>query len=131
MPRVLIGDRHARYHAGWQSSWRWSEKLQSLILSVALLPRGAERLRAETRHWGTRNFPGTLAFRRDARREQGALQLYDEEGFDAFSWLVMHAEMQHWPHSTEAVLQESSYNEAQHAPVARLPAHGPFSKHGL
>jgi len=107
-----------------------------LVLHYCLTAR---RDSALWRDMANMELPDTLAFRLDAWREHGALQLYDEEGFDAHSWLAIHAGMQHWPRREDPVLQELSYNDAQNALrarraaiaelVARLPVHGDFLKH--
>jgi tryptophan halogenase len=101
----------------------------------------ARRDSALWRDMASMELPETLAFRLDAWREHGVLKLYDEEGFDAHSWLAIHAGMQHWPRRDDPVLQELSYNEAQNALRARrdaiaelvtqLPMHGDFLKRVL
>jgi tryptophan halogenase len=93
------------------------------------------------RDMASMELPETLAFRLQAWREHGALQLYDEEGFDEHSWLAIHAGMRHWPRRDDPVWQELSYNEARTALrarhqaiaelVARLPAHGDYLKRVL
>lgn len=106
------------HHAGWRSTWRWGENLPNAHFVCCII---ASRARSDSAPWRDMAYvevPDTAALRPDAWRELGALQLYDEEGFDAFSRLAMHARMQHWPHSAEPVLQELSYNEAQHAQVS-------------
>ncbi|GAB3454012.1 tryptophan 7-halogenase [Massilia terrae] len=80
--------------------------------------------------------PETLAFRLHAWRESGVLLEYDEEGFDATSWLAIHAGMDHWPGRADPVLQELSREQAQQALaqrreaiarlVAQLPAHADY-----
>jgi len=80
--------------------------------------------------------PDTLAYRLHAWREAGALLVYDEEGFDATSWLAIHAGMGHWPRHADPVLQEWPRAEALDvlqrrrdaiaAMVARMPAHADF-----
>ncbi|MTV37710.1 tryptophan halogenase family protein [Duganella radicis] len=80
--------------------------------------------------------PDTLAYRLHAWREAGALLVYDEEGFDATSWLAIHAGMGHWPRQADPVLQEWPRGEALAvlrrrrdaiaAMVARMPAHADF-----
>jgi len=80
--------------------------------------------------------PDTLAFRLQAWRESGVLLEYDEEGFDATSWLAIHAGMGHWPRRADPVLEELSHAQAQQALqqrhdaiaglVARLPVHADY-----
>lgn len=77
--------------------------------------------------------PPTLAFKLRAWREIGSLHMYDEEGFDATSWLAIHAGMGHWPAHEDPVLHELPRVEAMEAlhqrrnaiaeTVAQLPAH--------
>jgi hypothetical protein len=80
--------------------------------------------------------PDTLAYRLHTWREAGTLLVYDEEGFDATSWLAIHAGMGHWPRQADPVLQEWPRGEALAvlrrrrdaiaAVVARMPAHADF-----
>ena len=101
----------------------------------------ARRDSALWRDMANMDLPETLAFRLQAWREHGILQLYDEEGFDQHSWLAIYAGMQHWPRCNDPVWQELSYNDAQNALrarrqaiaelVARLPAHHDYLKRML
>jgi len=60
----------------------------------------------------TMELPPTLAFKIHAWREACTLHQYDEEGFDATSWLAIHAGMQHWPTRQDPVLDELPREEA-------------------
>lgn len=96
----------------------------------------ARRDSALWRDMASMALPETLAFRLRAWREFGALLEYDEEGFDATSWLAIYAGMEHWPICADPVLEELSREEAQRALaqrrdaiaglVARLPSHAEF-----
>ena len=80
--------------------------------------------------------PDTLAFKVRAWRQGGVLHQYDDEGFDATSWLAIHAGMQHWPEQTdpalnfmprEAALKGLQWRrEAIVAAVAGMPTHGAY-----
>jgi tryptophan halogenase len=93
------------------------------------------------RDMASMELPPTLAFRLQAWRETGVLLEYDEEGFDATSWLAIHAGMGHWPRRADPVLEELSREQAQHALaqrrgaiaglVARLPPHADYLAHVL
>lgn len=48
--------------------------------------------------------PDTLAFKLHAWRQAGVLHQYEEEGFDAHSWLAVHAGMRHWPQHGDPTL---------------------------
>jgi len=100
--------------------------------------------RRDTALWrdvASMQLPDTLAFRLHAWRECGSLLVYDEEGFDATSWLAIHAGMGHWPLRQDPVLEELSRAEAQAALdgrrkaiaelAARLPAHGDYLERRL
>jgi tryptophan halogenase len=93
------------------------------------------------RHMAEMELPPTLAFKLLAWRETGSLHMYDEEGFDATSWLAIHAGMGHWPMREDPVLLElgrddalralSQRRDAIAATVARLPGHDAFLNHVL
>ncbi|HJV69220.1 tryptophan halogenase family protein [Ideonella sp.] len=93
----------------------------------------ARRDSALWRDMAAMELPETLAFKIEAWRRFGVLHMYDEEGFDATSWLAIHAGMGHWPERADPVLQELPLDEALQAltgrrdavaaAVARLPAH--------
>jgi tryptophan halogenase len=96
----------------------------------------ARRDSALWRDMASMALPDTLAFRLDAWRASGVLLEYDEEGFDATSWLAIHAGMGHWPGRTDPVLQELSHEQARQAlaqrreaiarMVAQLPTHADY-----
>jgi tryptophan halogenase len=77
--------------------------------------------------------PETLAFKIHAWRQAGALHQYDQEGFDATSWLVIHAGMDHWPQYQDPSLRDMPREEALRAlrlrrdtiaaAVAGMPSH--------
>jgi hypothetical protein len=52
--------------------------------------------------------PDTLAYKLHAWRQTGVLHQYDEEGFDATSWLAVHAGMQHWPERSDPTFHEGA-----------------------
>jgi glycine/D-amino acid oxidase-like deaminating enzyme len=56
------------------------------------------------RAMATMALPETLAFKIHAWRQAGALHQYDEEAFDATSWLAIHAGMGHWPERADPSL---------------------------
>jgi hypothetical protein len=56
--------------------------------------------------------PETLAFKIRAWRQTGKLHQYDVEGFDATSWLAIHAGMGHWPEHVDAKLGAMTRAEA-------------------
>jgi tryptophan halogenase len=101
----------------------------------------ARRDSALWRDMATMELPDTLAFKIDAWRQFGVLHQYDEEGFDATSWLAIHAGMGHWPQRADPVFQELSAAEALTAlsrrrdaiaaSVARLPAHHTYLQQEL
>jgi 2-polyprenyl-6-methoxyphenol hydroxylase-like FAD-dependent oxidoreductase len=68
------------------------------------------------------HLPDTLEYRLHAWRESGSLLIYDEEGFDATSWLAIHAGMQNWPARLNPVFRELPLDEAQQALAARRAA---------
>ena len=88
------------------------------------------------RDMASMELPATLAFKLHAWRQSGTLHQYDEEGFDATSWLAIHAGMQHWPEREDPVLDEVPREEALMAlrrrreaiaaAVAPLPPHDVF-----
>ncbi|MEO7578929.1 MAG: tryptophan halogenase family protein [Massilia sp.] len=80
--------------------------------------------------------PETLAFKINAWRQAGALHQYDLEGFDATSWLAIHAGMGHWPERADPSLADMPRAEALAGlqwrreciaeAVAAMPTHGDF-----
>jgi tryptophan halogenase len=93
------------------------------------------------RDMATMELPETLAFKLHAWREACTLHQYDEEGFDATSWLAIHAGMKHWPDREDPVLKELPREDALRALrrrrdaiaaiVAGLPAHDAYLGHVL
>jgi tryptophan halogenase len=85
--------------------------------------------------------PPTLAFKLHAWREAGVLHQYDEEGFDATSWLAVHAGMGHWPAREDPVFDELARDEAllgldrrraaTAGVVAQLPRHEAYLRQVL
>jgi len=77
--------------------------------------------------------PETLAFKIHAWRQAGVLHQYQEEGFDATSWLAVHAGMGHWPERTDPALCDMPQDDALRAlrqrrdsiaaTVAAMPSH--------
>ena len=77
--------------------------------------------------------PETLAFKLELWRRYGVLHQYDEEGFDATSWLAVHAGMDHWPERHDPVYGEIPRERALaaldqrrkgiEASVERMPPH--------
>ena len=75
----------------------------------------------------------TLAFKLHAWRQAGVLHQYAWEGFDAHSWLAIHAGMGHWPERADPGLEELTREEALQAlrqrrarfaaVVAAMPTH--------
>jgi tryptophan halogenase len=88
------------------------------------------------RDMASMELPDTLAFKLHAWRQACTLHQYDEEGFDATSWLAIHAGLQHWPEREDPVWQELSRDEALQALqrrrgalaelVSQLPMHHDF-----
>ncbi|NVM76912.1 tryptophan halogenase [Duganella sp. SG902] len=79
------------------------------------------------------DLPDTLAFKLHAWRQAGVLHQYAWEGFDAHSWLAIHAGMGHWPERIDPGLEELTREEALQAlrqrrarlaaVVAAMPTH--------
>lgn len=80
--------------------------------------------------------PETLAFKIRAWRQAGVLHQYGDEGFDATSWLAIHAGMGHWPEHADPALEEVAPELALRglrqrrdsiaAAVAAMPGHDQF-----
>ena len=85
------------------------------------------------RAMATLELPDTLAFKIRAWRQAGVLHQYEQEAFDATSWLAIHAGMQHWPQHADPALRDVASDAALHglrwrrdaiaAAVAAMPAH--------
>jgi len=72
----------------------------------------ARRDSALWRAMTTMALPDTLAFKIHAWRQAGTLHQYDLEGFDATSWLAIHAGMGHWPERADPSLGDMARAEA-------------------
>lgn len=59
--------------------------------------------------------PETLAFKLHAWRQAGVLHQYPWEGFDAHSWLAVHAGMGHWPERADPALEQLTRAQALQA----------------
>lgn len=80
--------------------------------------------------------PESLAYKIRAWRELGHLPVFDNEGFDANSWLSIHAGMGHWPERANPWLDEVppafalQYLRDRRAAIAdvvqRIPPHDQF-----
>jgi hypothetical protein len=112
------------------SSRRFTRIRDFIILHYCLTRRRDSEL---WRHVATMELPETLLFRLEAWRRHGVLHVYDEEGFDATSWLAIHAGMDHWPEREDPVFAEIPRERAVQAlqvrrdgiaaAVERMPAH--------
>jgi glycine/D-amino acid oxidase-like deaminating enzyme len=101
-----------------------------LILHYCLTRRRDSEL---WRHVATMELPETLAFKLELWRRHGVLHEYDDEAFDATSWLAVHAGMEHWPDGDDPVFTEVPRERAVSvlqgrrdsiaAMVQRMPAH--------
>jgi tryptophan halogenase len=84
-----------------------------LLLHYCLTERRDSQL---WRDMASMELPETLAFRMHVWRQTGALSSqYREEGFEAASWLAIHAGMGNWPERTDPVLNEVPREEALQA----------------
>jgi tryptophan halogenase len=132
----ITADSVARYNSGTVS--QFARIRDFIILHYCLTARRDSQL---WRDMAAMELPPTLAFKLLAWRETGTLHLYDEEGFDASSWLAIHAGMRHWPAREDPVLQELGLEDAllalgrrrtANARVAdRLPSHEDYLEHLL
>ena len=101
-----------------------------IILHYCLTARRDSQL---WRDMASMELPETLAFKVHAWRQAGALHQYDEEGFDATSWLAIHAGMGHWPQRADPSLRDIPHDDALRAlrfrrdsiaaAVAAMPTH--------
>jgi glycine/D-amino acid oxidase-like deaminating enzyme len=93
------------------------------------------------RHVAAMELPESLAYKLHAWRELGMLPVYDHEGFDANSWLSIHAGMGHWPQRTTPWLDEVppafalDYLRRRRAAIAevvqRVPLHDAFLRRAV
>jgi tryptophan halogenase len=104
-----------------------------IILHYCLTKRRDSQL---WRDMASMELPDTLDFRLHAWRQTGALNLYPGEGFEAASWLAIHAGMGDWPERLDPVLNEVPREEALRAlherrdriaaMAAAMPTHAAF-----
>jgi len=104
-----------------------------IILHYCLTARRDSQL---WRAMSSMELPETLAFKIHAWRQAGALHMYDEEGFDATSWLAIHAGMGHWPDRADPSLRDMPPDVALKGlhlrrdqiatAVAAMPSHDEF-----
>ncbi|WP_457324158.1 tryptophan halogenase family protein [Roseateles sp. P5_E11] len=126
--RPLDDDARALFNEG--SVRRFARIRDFIILHYCLTRRRDSEL---WRHVSRMELPDTLAFRLELWRRYGVLHEYDEEGFDATSWLAIHAGMEHWPERDDPVIAEipperalsalKGRRDALAATVARMPLH--------
>lgn len=91
----------ADYNAGMTR--QFARVRDFIILHYRLTARrDSELWRAMT----TMELPDTLDFKIRAWRQAGVLHQYDEEGFDATSWLAIHGGMGHWPEHADPTLAD-------------------------
>jgi tryptophan halogenase len=130
---LLPGERpsQAAVAAYNTSMVRQFERVRDFIILHYCLT--ARRDSALWRAMATMELPETLAFKIHAWRQAGTLHQYGEEGFDATSWLAIHAGMNHWPERSDPGLREMPHEEALRAlklrrnsiaaAVAAMPTH--------
>jgi tryptophan halogenase len=109
-----------------------------IILHYCLTGRRDSQL---WRDMASMELPGTLDFKLHAWRQAGWLNMNGEEGFEAASWLAIHAGMGNWPLRADPVLDEVPVAEALQAlhqrrdhyaaVVASMPTHEAFLRHML
>ena len=126
--RPLGDDDRALFNDG--SSRRFARVRDFIILHYCLTRRRDTEL---WRHVSSMKLPDTLAFKMDLWRRFGVLHEYDEEAFDATSWLAIHAGMDDWPEREDPVFAEipperalralQGRSRAIAATVGRMPAH--------
>ncbi|MCE4539724.1 tryptophan 7-halogenase [Pelomonas sp. P7] len=112
--RPLDEDARALFNEG--SSRRFARIRDFIILHYCLTRRRDSEL---WRHVSSMALPETLAYRIELWRRYGVLHEYDEEGFDATSWLAIHAGMEHWPERDDPVFAEIPAERALRALLAR------------
>ena len=123
-------DEDARLPFNEGSVRRFARIRDFIILHYCLTQRRDGEL---WRHVATMALPETLAYRLELWRRYGVLQEYEEEGFDATSWLAVHAGMAHWPERLDPVVTEvpaeralqalQGRRRAIDAMVERMPRH--------
>jgi tryptophan halogenase len=117
------------------SARRFARIRDFIILHYCLTRRCDSEL---WRHVSSMELPETLAYRLELWRRFGVLHEADEEGFDATSWLAIHAGMEHWPERMDPVVAEippershmalQGHRRAIEATVERMPHHHQFLK---
>jgi tryptophan halogenase len=112
--RPLNEDDRALFNDG--SARRFARVRDFIILHYCLTRRRDSEL---WRHVSSMELPDTLAFKLELWRRFGVLHQYDEEGFDATSWLAIHAGMAHWPERPDPVFAEIPFERALKALRAR------------
>lgn len=112
--RPLDEDARALFNEG--SVRRFARIRDFIILHYCLTRRRDSEL---WRHVSSMELPETLAFRLELWRRYGVLHEYDEEGFDATSWLAIHAGMANWPERPDPVFAEIPPERALRALQAR------------
>jgi tryptophan halogenase len=125
----------ARALAGYNAGMvRQFERVRDFIILHYRLT--ARRDSALWREMAAMELPDTLAFKIHAWRQTGALHQYGDEGFDATSWLAIHAGMGHWPEHADPALREVAPEAALlglrqrradiAAAVAAMPTHDDY-----
>jgi len=115
--RPLGEDDRAFFNDG--ATRRFARIRDFIILHYCLTRRRDSEL---WRHVSSMELPDTLAFKLDLWRRFGVLHEYDEEGFDATSWLAVHAGMENWPERADPVLVEIPAERALRALQGRRDA---------
>jgi tryptophan halogenase len=115
--RPLNEDDLALFNEG--SARRFARIRDFIILHYCLTRRRDSELWC---HASSMELPETLAFRMELWRRYGVLHEYDEEGFDATSWLAVHAGMDHWPERDDPVIAELPAERARQALLGRRHA---------
>ncbi|SFV09109.1 tryptophan halogenase family protein [Pseudoduganella namucuonensis] len=132
LPGVAPGESQvAAYNAGMVR--QFARVRDFIILHYCLTARRDGKL---WRAMMTMELPETLAFKIHAWRQSGTLYQYDEEGFDATSWLAIHAGMGHWPERADPSLRDLAPDAALRAlqrrrdslaaVVAAMPTHDAY-----
>jgi tryptophan halogenase len=98
------------------SARRFARVRDFIILHYHLTRRRDSEL---WRYVASMELPETLAFKLELWRRYGVLHQYEEEAFDATSWLAIHAGMDHWPERDDPVFTEVTRERAAGALQAR------------
>jgi tryptophan halogenase len=134
--RPLNDNDRAQFNEG--SVRRFARIRDFIILHYCLTRRRDSEL---WRHVSSMELPETLAFKIELWRRYGVLHEADEEGFDATSWLAIHAGMDRWPERVDPVVAEipqeralqalEGHRRAIEAAVERMPRHHQLLKQVL